>query len=113
MIRPARSQNDLNDEAEQLHHCVWSYAEKHADGDTAIFFIRHVNEPKKSYFTLEFDEETQRVRQNRGTGNCDRTEEVREFEALWLSWVHAGCRRDKDGAPILPAGAAAPADQIA
>ena len=113
MIRPARSQNDLNDEAEQLHHCVWSYAEKHADGDTAIFFIRHVNEPKKSYFTLEFDEETQRVRQNRGTGNCDRTEEVWEFEALWLSWVHAGCRRDKDGAPILPAGAAAPADQIA
>ena len=27
---------------------------------------------------------------------------VIEFERLWLAWVHAGCRRDADGKPILP-----------
>lgn len=102
MIRPARSQRDLNDEAEQLSHCVRTYAESHASGETAIFFIRHVDAPKKSYFTLEFDEKKLVVRQNRGERNCARTPEVEAFEALWLSWVKDGCKRDKQGNPVLP-----------
>lgn len=102
LIRPAASQKELNDEAKQLSHCVWSYAERHASGQTAIFFIRNVDEPKKSYFTLELDELHLEVRQNRGKGNCDRTKEVEAFEALWLSWIRAGCKRDKDGEPVLP-----------
>ena len=102
LIRPAASQKELNDEAKQLSHCVWSYAERHASGQTAIFFIRNVDEPKKSYFTLELDELHMEVRQNRGKGNCDRTKEVEAFEALWLSWIRAGCKRDKDGEPVLP-----------
>ncbi|OUN24575.1 PcfJ domain-containing protein [Pseudoflavonifractor sp. An85] len=102
LIRPAASQKELNEEAKQLSHCVWSYAERHASGQTAIFFIRHVDKPKKSYFTLELDELHLVVRQNRGKGNCDRTKEVEAFEALWLSWIRAGCKRDKDGEPVLP-----------
>ena len=102
LIRPAASQKELNEEAKQLSHCVWSYAERHASGQTAIFFIRHVDKPKKSYFTLELDELHLVVRQNRGKGNCARTKEVEEFEALWLSWLRAGCKRDKDGEPVLP-----------
>lgn len=102
LIRPAESQEELNDEAKQLSHCVWSYAKKHATGETAIFFIRHVDKPEKSYFTLELDEKKLKVRQNRGKANCARTKEVEEFEALWLSWLRAGCKRNKDGDPVLP-----------
>lgn len=102
VIRPAASQAELNDEAKQLSHCVWSYAESHAKGETAIFFIRYENEPEKSYFTLELDEKKLKVRQNRGKGNCARTAEVKAFENLWLAWVRAGCRRDEAGEPVMP-----------
>ncbi len=102
LIRPAESQEELNDETKQLSHCVWRYAKKHATGETAIFFIRRIDKPEKSYFTLELDEKKLKVRQNRGKGNCARTKEVEEFEALWLSWLRTGCKRDKDGTPVLP-----------
>lgn len=101
-IRAAASQQELNDEGKQLGHCVGTYADKHASGRSSIFFIRHANNPGKSYFTLELDEEQLKVLQNRGKGNCARTKEVEEFEALWLSWLRAGCKRNKDGEPVLP-----------
>lgn len=102
MIRAAASQKELNDEGKQLNHCVGLYADKHALGRSAIFFIRHKDQPDRSYFTLELDERQMKVLQNRGNGNCDRTKEVEEFEALWLSWLRGGCKRNKDGEPILP-----------
>ena len=102
IIRPAASQQELNDEGKQLGHCVGTYADKHASGRSSIFFIRHADNQEKSYFTLELDEKQLKVLQNRGKGNCDRTDEVKRFEAVWLSWIRAGCRRDKDGRPVLP-----------
>lgn len=102
IIRAASSQQELNDEGKQLGHCVGTYADKHASGRSSIFFIRHADNQEKSYFTLELDEKRLKVLQNRGKGNCDRTKEVEAFEALWLSWIRAGCKRDKDGEPVLP-----------
>ena len=101
-IVPAYSQRDLQKEADVLHHCVWTYAEKHAEGRTAIFFIRRTVEPGKPYYTLELDETTRTVRQNRGLRNCGKTPEVQAFEDLWISWVRAGAKRDEQGRPILP-----------
>lgn len=102
IIRAASSQQELNDEGKQLGHCVGTYADKHASGRSSIFFIRHADNQEKSYFTLELDEKRLKVLQNRGKGNCDRTDEVERFEAVWLEWIRAGCRRDKDGRPVLP-----------
>lgn len=102
MIVPARTPELLKREGKMQHHCVWSYRNNHALGNTAIFFIRRTAAPDMSYYTLEFDEEHKTVRQNRGLRNCARTQEITEFEALWLAWVRAGCKRDKDGQPILP-----------
>lgn len=102
IILPAYSQADMKREGEELNHCVGTYARKHADGDTAIFFIRRKLEPQKSYYTLEFDEKALAVRQNRGNHNCARTPKVEAFENLWLSWVRAGAKRDKNGRPVLP-----------
>lgn len=94
-----------------MHHCVWTYAERHAAGKTAIFFIRRTVEPRTPYYTLELDEKSLTVKQNRGLRNCGKTPEVQNFENLWLAWVRAGARRDTSGKPILPKRS--PAEQIA
>lgn len=106
LIRPAGSQRELTDEGNALHHCVSTYGKKHANGKTAIFFIRKKNAPRQSYFTLELDERELTVRQNRGMRNGPRTPEVRAFEELWLSWVRAGAPRDKAGRPVVETVAA-------
>lgn len=87
MIRPAESEKELIIEGKLLHHCVASYAKRHAKGETAIFFIRHSDEPETPYFTLELDEKTLTVRQNRGLKNCRRTEEIETFEKEWLEFI--------------------------
>ena len=101
-IVPACSQRDMQREADTLHHCVWTYAQRHANGKTAIFFIRRTVEPNTPYYTLELDEKALEVRQNRGLRNCGKTPEVQAFEDLWIAWVRAGARRDGRGRPILP-----------
>lgn len=101
-IIPAGSRAELQKEADTLHHCVWTYAQRHAWGKTAIFFIRRTVEPWEPYYTLELDEKKLTVRQNRGLRNCGKTPEVQAFEDLWISWVRAGARRDERGRPVLP-----------
>lgn len=101
LIRPARSQKDLTNEGNSLHHCVSTYGNRHAKGESAIFFIRRKSRPGEPYYTLELDEKTLTVRQNRGLRNCPRTPEVRAFEDLWLSWVRAGAPRDERGNPVV------------
>lgn len=101
-IIPAGSRAELQKEADTLHHCVWTYARSHAEGDTAIFFIRRTVEPWKPYYTLELDENKLTVRQNRGFRNCGKTAAVQAFEDLWIGWVRAGAKRDERGRPVLP-----------
>lgn len=86
-IRAAETQKDLIIEGEILHHCVANYADSHADGKTTIFLVRKVTEPDSPFFTLEFDFDTQTVKQNRGMRNCARTDEVTAFEQKWLNFV--------------------------
>lgn len=102
LIRPAASQKELVEEGDALHHCVGTYAKDHANGKTAIFFVRRVKEPGNSYFTLELDEGKLTVRQNRGRRNCARTKEVEAFEAIWLAWLRTGAPMDARGRPLLP-----------
>lgn len=89
LIRPVTSTQELFREGEGLNHCVYSYRKRHAQGDTAIFLIRRLREPDKPYFTLELDEKTLTVRQNRGRSNCSRTSEVEQFEKAWLDFIQA------------------------
>lgn len=87
LIRPCQTETELIREGKDLHHCVANYAKRHAEGKTAILFIRQAEEPDRPFFTLEFDEKTGTVRQNRGLRNCARTPEVTAFEAVWLNHV--------------------------
>jgi hypothetical protein len=94
LIRPAASYGEFVAEGSALKHCVAGYAESHAKGKTALFWIRRCNKPEEPYFTLELNEKTLEVRQNRGYRNCDRTKEVEAFEAEWLKQIQ-GLRSKK------------------
>ena len=107
LIRPAHSEAELKAEGSALHHCVASYAGRHAAGETTIFFIRRTEREDESWYTLEFNEQSRTVVQNRGLRNCERTEEVKAFEAAWLAWIRAGCKRRET--PQSPPQAAATA----
>ena len=87
LIRPCASEDELIQEGRELHHCVAGYAKRHAEGKTAILFIRQAEAPDKPFFTLEFDEKEMIVAQNRGLRNCDRTPEVEAFEEAWLEQI--------------------------
>lgn len=94
-IRPAGSYKEFTKEGKTLHHCVETYATRHAEGETSIFFIRVIDEPDVPFYTLELAmpaeapsrKEVAHVVQNRGKHNCARTEAVEKFEALWLEHV--------------------------
>lgn len=75
-IRLPAQLNELKREGEILHHCVGTYVDRVANGETMIFFIRQESDPDKPFFTLEWKG---RVVQCRGYGNCDMTPEVKAF----------------------------------
>lgn len=86
-IRPAASAKELVEEGNSLHHCVSTYAQKVAAGQTSIFFIRKRSRRRESFFTLELNTEKMVVMQNRGMRNCERTPEVAAFEKKWLEYA--------------------------
>lgn len=81
-IRPARTQEELNQESQALTHCVRTYGDKIARGRCMIFFVRRTEEPDKPFYTLELSPDKEIV-QCRGDHNCDMTEEVRTFVKTW------------------------------
>lgn len=75
-IRLPAQLDELKREGEILHHCVGTYVDRVAKGETMIFFIRQESDPDKPFFTLEWKG---RVVQCRGSHNCDMTPEVKAF----------------------------------
>lgn len=87
LIRPCAAPEELDAEGKALDHCVATYKGKHAEGKTAIFFIRRASSPEAPWYTLELDLKDFTVLQNRGKCNCDRTKAVEDFEAAWLEHI--------------------------
>lgn len=77
MIRPAVSSKELIDEGKALNHCVGTYADRYAQGETDIFVIRKASEPDKPYFTVEVRKTE--IIQVRGNRNCSPSEDVSKF----------------------------------
>lgn len=83
VITPANSSEDLIRESAKLNHCVKTYVDKYAKGDTNIFLVRereNVNEP---FYTLELTDNG--IKQLRGNNNCKPTNEVVEFINKWAN----------------------------
>lgn len=89
LIRPVKDEPELRAEGMKQKHCVATYARKHADGESAIFLIRHADAPEEPWYTLELDAKRLEVLQNRGKCNCDRTTAVQKFETEWLAHIRA------------------------
>lgn len=68
---------EIIDEGNKLSHCVGGYAQRHADGQTTILFIRNIKEPDESFYTVEVKNE--KVLQVRGIKNKPATEDVQAF----------------------------------
>ena len=81
IIIPARNLKSLQDESKQQKNCVRTYAEKYAGGSCDIYFMRDVNEPKKSLVTVEV--KNNRVVQSRIKYNGDPTKKQLEFLKNW------------------------------
>ena len=77
MIVLPKSADDLKEEGRTLHHCVATYAERVAKGQTMILFVRKVEEPEKPFFTMEWKDH--HVVQCRGSHNCAMPKDVEAF----------------------------------
>lgn len=77
MIVLPSSVSDLKNEGKTLHHCVATYADRVAKGETLILFIRQISEPEKPFYTMEWRDN--RVIQCRGSHNKDMTPDVKMF----------------------------------
>lgn len=72
-----KTADEIREEGATLHHCVGTYVERVAKGETNIFFVRKVDAPDVPYYTLEWQDND--IRQCRGSHNCDMTPEVKAF----------------------------------
>ena len=74
--------SDILDEAHQQQHCVASYIDRIARGDTHIVFIRKPDKPEESVLTVEINNKHE-VCQVRGHMNRDYTFEEYKFMVEW------------------------------
>lgn len=81
IITPANSPLDLINESKELSHCVRTYIDKYAAGDTSIFLIRKRENVNHPYYTLEL--RRNEVIQLRGKNNCRPTDSVVAFVNKW------------------------------
>lgn len=77
MLILPRNGSEIKKEGQTLHHCVGSYVEKVAKGETLILFVRKETAPEIPYFTLEY--KNGKVIQCRGKHNCAMTKDVKVF----------------------------------
>ena len=86
LIRPAKSLEDMKDEAKQQNNCVYkNYSDQYAFGETDIYFMREVNNPEKSLVTVEVKKGT--VRQKYQKQNQIVTKEQSKFLNKWENEV--------------------------
>lgn len=81
ILRVPRDAQEIKNEGAALHHCVGTYVDRVAKGQTHIFFVRRVEEPDTPYFTMEYN--NGRVIQCRGSHNCGMPASVKAFVAAF------------------------------
>lgn len=69
ILRPACSAAEVVREGQALHHCVGTYVDRYAAGDTVICVLRRAVEPETPWRTVEISATTGRVLQDRGLHN--------------------------------------------
>ncbi len=92
----AKSQNDLIDEGEHLHHCVggMNYGQKFSREETLIFFVRNKATPTVPFVTLEYSLQSRKVLQCHGDNNVYPSDDVMHYvNKIWLPHANRQLRR--------------------
>lgn len=92
LVVPA-SAEEIKAEGAALHHCVGTYVDRVARGETNIFFIRKEKEPDKPYFTMEWKDND--IVQCRGLRNCGMPPEVKAFTEAFKKKMLETAKKDK------------------
>ena len=82
LIRPLYKASEFVQESTVLSHCVKTYIDRCAAGNTNIYGIRKSETPDTPYFTLTLDN-TGKVVTNLGKKNCHPPKEVTAFVREW------------------------------
>lgn len=88
IILPARTLKDLQNESKQQNNCVRTYAEKYAEGICDIYFMRNVDNPKKSLVTVEV--KNNKVVQSKMKNNATPTDKQLQFLKNWEQTILKG-----------------------
>lgn len=84
LIRLPRTASELEREGSALHHCVGSFASRHARAQTTIWLMRRADAPEEPYVTVEVA--GRQVRQAHGLCN-------RNLTPAEGAWLKAWCKR--------------------
>lgn len=90
LIVPPTSVAELKNEGAILGHCVAAqsdYLTNHLSGEAYIFFVREKDQPNEPFFTMEYEVDTQRIKQLQGKSRSKPTEAVNAFVTTWLNQV--------------------------
>lgn len=81
IIFPAKSIEEMIDESKQQNNCVKTYAERFANGNCDIYFMRLIDNPKQSLVTVEV--RNNKIVQKRIKNNQETTIEQNKFLSNW------------------------------
>lgn len=87
IAKVAENSTELIVEGKVLHHCVGTYADKHAKGKCTIILIRRLEEPEVPFYTMELVGPENRIIQVRGSHNCGMTQEVEAFVESYKKYL--------------------------
>ena len=87
IAKVAESSSKLIAEGKVLHHCVGTYADRHAKGKCTIILIRRLEEPEVPFYTMELVGLEKRIIQVRGNHNCGMTQEVEAFVESYKKYL--------------------------
>lgn len=85
-----RSAREIVEEGVRQNHCVGRYVERVATGESVILFLRRVEDPEKSFYTIEIKKDMRRchIVQVRGEHNKAATDEVEAFCKKYSRWFN-------------------------
>ncbi|OFI48851.1 hypothetical protein BG261_05535 [Floricoccus tropicus] len=89
---PGNSQELIN-EGKTLKHCVGTYIERHAEGETTIVFIREKSKPNVPFYTLEY--KRGKLIQIRGEYNKAPSQKLKEVVDEWVELIQQKSKKVK------------------
>lgn len=110
-IRVPESKEEILAEGRALKHCVGGYADRHMLGYATILFMRRTDKPEKPWLTIEMygnrlvqihGYRNEGIHTSEGRIAPDPNKVYAEWLDIWLCWLKAGSKREKDGQPKLP-----------